>query len=503
MQASMKIGGEFGTLESTVGRSDDESTADTRGDDVFVEEAGEGAHTSDDALSEDDDYLGSDAATEADRTMITDLLLELERNQETFGRITETLGFSEKENLHLLEMLAQLRSERQELLANIASRHSKSRSRAASERPVSWELTDSFAGALQGEIDALRVRVASLEDENTELKRTLLKGDEEDRRLKLASAARCAQSPQPPSPASESVTAGVQPRAAATSAARPTLSYHLDDEDEDEDGPSTTLGSIERSPLPYRHHSELRVAVLVRDVATQCTGHGESVAAAPSPPPDAGPADRVATSAKIALGEAHGADIPPTVATSDSLVVVRFDDVALAKHQLVFQAEEEKLWLMVHARTRELEHVSRLLASAEGRNVDLSTLLTRLCEQQNETIAHQQPAPQAVHAAPRAVVASPAAGSRAAPVQQRKPSMSGGLSYEAPQLRSGNAPPPPARINQSKLAAVVAAMPVNSAASSNATGSDRPIRLKNTSVPSLFRRESTYGKIVLEKPKWS
>ncbi|CUG44399.1 Hypothetical protein, putative [Bodo saltans] len=506
---------EFGNLESTVGRSDDERTDDVEeGDDE--PNGGEDYRIDSDRphdADSDDDYLADNGAAETDRNMITDLLMELERNQETFGRITETLGFSEKENLHLLEMLAQLRSERQELLANIANRHSKSRSRATSERQVpSADMSDSFANALQSEIDGLRIRVASLEDENAELKRKLSvkEREDEERRLQSASAARHALSPQPHA-TSAAANGDHLAQSTSASAARAAPSYHLeddDDEEDEEDGPSTTVGSVEGSPLPYRNQSEHRGMVLVRDAAVQCTQDlsAESLSrSAPSPLPAQKHHDAHHDLAPTLKSNTGATIVTSSSSSTETLTVVKFDEVALAKHQLAFQAEEEKLWLMIHARTRELEHVSRLLASAEGRNVDLSTLLTRIYEQENEIHAHPLIAPinpAAAVVVPRPGAASPAKRTHGVQ-QQRKASVS---SFAAvPQIRSSNVPPPPSRIQQANVSShPLHAIPATSSgASSNAAGSDRPIRLKNTSVPSLFRRESNYGRIVLEKPKWS
>ena len=65
---------------------------------------------------------------------------------------------------------------------------------------------------------------------------------------------------------------------------------------------------------------------------------------------------------------------------------------ALARQKLLFAATEEKLWQVIHCRGKQLQHVSRLLASVEGRNVELAKLMDRFSKNLEREVTIKAPA---------------------------------------------------------------------------------------------------------------
>lgn len=401
----------FGHLESTVVRSDAYHSDDD--EDVDYDDYDIGS-ASDNERGYEDDRRG--------RATITALLGELEMIQSTYGRVAEALGSSEKENTSLLSTLEQLRRERQELLDKIA-RRSKSQARSEERRPSPDMPNDSFTSALQAEIDILRGRVSSLEEENISLRRRLHSQDGGEQYLR---------SPQvsPQIAREPSVSHSTQAHEAVGTAAGAV------------EVKSVATRSVSTSPTHLRHAS-------VQACSEQPLGTDASSAAA----------------------------------------------YTAAQCEMTFQAQEEKLWLMVHARTKELDHVSKLLASAETRNVELSALLGRFCEQHVE-VAVAGAAATPASAASQSTASQPSrtkTSSHMMAVQSQKM-----IRGAIPQLRSGNVPPPPPRLGGQEP-------PDDGNALSGGVGDRRQAPTKTVSVPqfTLPRRGSVFGKIVVEKPRWS
>jgi hypothetical protein len=86
----------------------------------------------------------------------------------------------------------------------------------------------------------------------------------------------------------------------------------------------------------------------------------------------------------------------PIASTSSSTGV---DLDGLARQKMIFAATEEKLWQVINFRGKQLQHVSRLLASVEARNVELAKLMDRFSKNLEREVVLRTTAGDANHSA--------------------------------------------------------------------------------------------------------
>lgn len=290
--------------------------------------------------SDDDSETPTAKATGGNRPVESDtkmhmLLEELETIQQTYTRLMKAFGASEKENTALVLSLQRVTTEQNRLARNAATSES-----AAQARLEDREGSVSSSADQNDAVSDLVARVALLEAENAALRRKVERSPSVSEEVVQTSSHR-----EP----------GASGGASQLIASPP--GFH--EVSVSERGPSTAGVSLNpspaHSPLGHTNHVEyaLKPHRSVCDVAVQVAlpPAADSVAASTSPSEMLGGPPPSFTGV-----------LPPHTASVEFTAAL-----------------DEKIWMAVRCRSKQLERVSKLLASAEARNVELSALLEQLC----------------------------------------------------------------------------------------------------------------------------